>query len=800
MSKRKRLKRPVSPDEIDNFIDDLKNSLADSRVPLLTLYGGQYPMSHFSADHFELFVSDIFHAQIGQNGWDWYDKVHRFSSGADAGRDVVLHNDGICIGAIQCKRYKSNVQLDTVLEELTKYLLYSTIKPAMFPPPDETFYWCMAVSESLGDKASEFLSGAGNPHLLQYRAEIEAAALKARDDSVTLREHDALKSLNQSELADHIWPRLLQVETDFMRRTELSERVRQLSTVRDTYYEVQKVTTGDINDLVGPLTQFLKHTNVSTNDLYETQKVVTAVVPDRLMEGDNLNVVLLPETHVALNVLQDVIAKLRNECFGSASTIIVSHASAFRPDEYVAINDLISQTKGNVVLIAGCGCVSGSQLTHWRDATEILFPDPEWIPAGSQHYQAGWCWLSPSEGETDCHLMIENVPDCTSRGQGTHQLCLIFRDAYLWPVIGHDFFCGVTPAKAMLSRLAMSIEQTTDSKKHVVALSAANCATMDNFRMAIAHLDVLQSKSKLALISCHPSKCLYNVELRSFTGLYPGMDNSHTLMATRTTASEGIVVRSEQTSVALFRAGWNDAVLKIIDSALFQYQEGKLQEEYSALFIELLSTIKLHDANVNTLYPFKAAEQLKIQYCTDKGNSAELLVHHSINRLRPYTQVHPDELFTDSLRIARLAELNSYLSKHTAFEWQSDCTKSGTLKWNQMPATIHLVTLDNPDFNSRQFHAEIATWASESGEHPPLTVFAKGMGIFRPWAAKPGETLRADFVLPLRRGGDNDITEYKVNRQVSMYWLAELEEKYMNDVDGTGIDAFLAELRENTDE
>ncbi|EKN3345967.1 restriction endonuclease [Yersinia ruckeri] len=800
MPKKKRLKRPVSPDEIDNFIADLRNSLADSRVPLLTLYGGQYPMSHFSADHFELFVSDIFHAQMGQNGWDWYDKVQRFSSGADAGRDVILHNDGVCIGAIQCKRYKSNVQLDTVLEELTKYLLYATIKPSMFPPSGETFYWYMAVSESLGDKASEFLSGAGETHLLQYRADIEAAVFKARNDSVTLREHDALKSLDQSGLADHIWPRLLQVETDFMRRTELSERVRQLNTVRDTYYEVQKVTTGDINDLIGPLSQFLKRTNVSINDLYETQKVVTAVVPDSLMEGDNLNVVLLPESRVALSVLQDVIAKLRNERFGSASTIIVSHASAFRPDDYVIINDLISQARGNVVLIAGCGIVPGSQLMHWRGATEILFPDPEWIPASSQHYQVGWCWVSAHSGETHCHLMIENVPDSTNRGQGTHQLCLMFRDAYLWPVIGHDFFCGVTPAKAMLSRLAMSVEQTTDSKKHVVALSAANCAPMDNFRLAIAHLDVLQSNSNIALVSCHPSERLYGAELRSFTGLYPGMDNSHTLMATRTTASGGVVVRSEHTSVALFRANWEGSVLKIIDSALFQYQGGELQEDYSALFIELLSTIQLHDEKVNSPYPLKAADQLKMQYSTDNGKSADLLVHHSINRLGNFTQVHPDELFTDSLRIARLAELNSYLSGHAALEWQSDCTKSGTLKWDQMSTTVHLVTLDNPDFNSRQFRAEIVTWASEAGEHPPLTVLAKGMGIFRPWAAKPGEILRADILFPHRREGDSDITEYKINRQVSLYWLAELEERYMNDADGTGIDAFLAELRENTDE
>lgn len=801
MSKARRSKRPETDEEREALITALCQEIARSKAPLLTLYGGQYPMAHFSDDLFELFVGDICSELKGQEEWDWYDSVRRFSGGADAGRDVILHMDGKCVGTIQCKKYNKPVQLNLVLEELTKYLLYGQVKTGMLPPSGQEFRWYLAVSESTGGTATDFLVGAGEAHMKAYRSELEIAVLKARDGSVFLKKHPTFEKLNASELCDLIWPRLVDSRPGLLRRSELSALVRKLPGVARTYYEFQKIITGDISELLEPLKQFLQNASCSPEQLVETQNVLSTYIPGKLLEGENLNVVMIPECTDTLSLLHNVMKTVRARQFGSAPTVIISSASSFHPDDYEEINNIISTSKGQVILVAGCGKISGEKLNEWRESGEILFPCQEWDPAPVQEYQAGWCWIKESSNETACHLLLENVPTEHADGQGTHHHCLIFEDACFWPVIGADFFCSVSSSKSMLSRLAMSVEETsTVITKHVIAVCASRCVEDEKIKRTLAHFEVLRERTDLAFLCCHPSSTKYQNGLRTFCGAYPCTDSSHTLMSTRGIIESGVVIRSAQTAVASFSAHWDSPQLQLHRPGLFRVEGSELVSDYIPLFAELLSNVTLYESKDDSPYPNRATDKLRIQYLADRGSSSSLIIHHCMNKLKPYAPVLPDTVSLENTKLARHAGLNSYLSVHPELEWQTECNKSGTLKWASLTSVEHIVLLEDPDLSYRQIKAEVLLWAGEAGEHPKLRVLAKGRGQrMDHWIARPGEVHRVDITLP-DIPAENEITEIHVNRQAELHSLSALDDYYLEDADGSGLDKFVRSLRKDENE
>ncbi|WP_455915243.1 ABC-three component system protein [Pantoea agglomerans] len=801
MSKVRRSKRPETDEEREALITTLHQDIARSKVPLLTLYGGQYPMAHFSDDIFELFVGDICSELKGLEDWDWYDSVRRFSGGADAGRDVILHMDGQCVGTIQCKKYNKPVQLNLVLEELTKYLLYGLVKPGMLPPYGQEFRWYLAVSESTGGTATDFLVGAGEAHMKRHRSELETAVLKARDGSVFLKTHSTFEKLNATELCDLIWQRLVDTRLGLLRRSELSTLVRMLPSVAGAYYEFQKVITGDISELLVPLKQFIQAGSCSPEQLSETQNVLSTYIPGKLLEGENLNVVMIPECNDTLNLLQNAMKTVRVGQFGSAPTVIISSSDSFNPDDYKEINRILNTSKGQVILVAGCGKVSGEKLNWWRESGEILFPSPEWDPAPVQEYQAGWCWIKEQSGETTCHLLLENVPTDYSHGQGTHHHCFIFEDVCFWPVLGADFFCSVSASKAMLNRLAMSLEETGSAiRKHALAVCASQCVEDEKIKHALAHFEVLREKTDLAFLCCHPSSTKYKNGLRTFCGAYPCVDSSHMLMSTRGIVESGVVIRSAQTAVASFSAYWKSSTLQLLRPSLFRVEGGVLVSDYIPLFAELLSHVTLYESKDDSPYPNRAKDKLRIQYLADNGMSSSLIVHHCMNKLKPYAPVLPDTVSWDNTILARHAGLNSYLSSHSELEWQTECNKSGTLKWTFMTSVEHIVLLEDPDLSYRQVKAEVLLWAAEAGEHPKLRVLAKGRGNrMDHWIARTGEVHRVDITLP-DYADENEITEIHINRQAELHSLSELDDFYLEDTDGSGLEKFVRSLRKDENE
>lgn len=67
------------------------------------------------------------------------------------------------------------------------------------------------------------------------------------------------------------------------------------------------------------------------------------------------------------------------------------------------------------------------------------------------------------------------------------------------------------------------------------------------------------------------------------------------------------------------------------------------------------------------------------------------------------------------------------------------------------------------------------------------------------WIARTGEVHRVDITLP-DYADENEITEIHINRQAELHSLSELDDFYLEDTDGSGLEKFVRSLRKDENE
>lgn len=778
----------------------LYTTLEKDRAPAYAMPDGPLPMSHFSDDTFELFIGDILYGIKGRTNWDWYDTVYRFSGSADGGRDVMLHDKGLCAGTVQCKKFNSNVDLPTVLVEIAKYFLHATFNPSLISPEVECFRWYLAASEGTTGPATVFLAGAGESHLNDYRGQFATAAVKARDNNAYLNSRTELATLDGTELCALIWERLCSSRFGFLRRAELSSFVQTLPDIKQRYYKLQSVVTGDMAEVMERLEKIAGILHRVPHDEEDARGITTSFIPHTLLSGDSLNLALLPACDKdSLPVLARLLKDKCEEACGSEPVVIVTGANAFRPEQFDDIEALINTTTHPVVIVAGCGRVGGKILNQWKEDSALLFPDQAWKASALKQYQAGWCWVSLSSDSTQCHIMIENVPADSSCGQGSHHLCLVFRDTHFWPALGHDFFCGWEPTRGLLRRLFLSMDEVGENRRHIVALCACDRSRPADIRQSMSNTNMLSSLARICLLMCHPGSTDYGPDLRSMSGVFPGNDTSYEMLGTQTFIPDGVVLRSPATVLAIIAVRWMKDSTQIGAVQLYCLKDNMLEDDLPALMTELINVVGSYSNKFPPGCIARASQEFSQQYLADKGMSARLFVHHCLRQLAVFSDSSPDDvtLSHNMFRIAKLAELNSYLRKHHGVEWQIDSQRTGTLKWHDSNSSVHFIALDNPQMASRQFQAQIAEWIHEPGEHPYLHVLASGWGSIDEGAVNPFEFPRSD-VSATPSSSDNrerDAAECITSRKASLSALNELDNLFLKDADISQIDAFLLRMR-----
>jgi len=777
-------------------------TLAQEKAPAYAMPDGPLPMNHFSDDIFELFVGDILQGIKGSSNWDWYDTVYRFSGGADGGRDVMLHANGLCTGTVQCKKYISNVDLPTVLVEITKYFLHATFNPSLISAATQHFRWFLAVSEGTTGPATDFLAGAGVDHLTAYRDRIAEAAVKARDKNAYLKDRPELALLDGAALCALIWDRLCSSHFGFFRRAELSSLIQTLPEIKSRYYQLQTVVTGDMSAIMDRLNQISGLLHRVPNDEADARGIVTSYIPHTLLSGDTLNIALLPASgQDSLTVLGHLLREKCDDAYGSEPVVIVTGANAFTPDQFNDIQNLIASTTHPLVLVAGCGKVSGRVLNEWKDEGALLFPDEKWKAAGMKQYQAGWCWVRLSNDSAWCHVLIENVPADPTYGQGAQHLCLVFKDAHFWPVMGQDYFCGWAPTRGLLRRLYVTLEEEREKRRHVIALCASEGAGPAEVRTAVSNAHTLNARARICLLMCHPDSANYGPDMRSMCGVFPATDSSYEMLATRKFIPDGAVLRSSKTLLALMTLRWMDESSEIGAVNLFCLRDNCLEDDFPALMTELLNTVNRFSQDMPPGVIARANLELSQQYLSDKGMSARLFIHHCLRQLARYSLANPDDISLHESCIGKLAELNSYLRQHHHVQWQTENQLSGTLIWQDPhSAAMHIIALDDPRKASRQFQAQIADWISEPGEHPFLHVMASGWGSIENGLVDPAAIPRSNVsaVAPLPDPQGRDVAECNGSRKASLSALSELDDLFLKNAGLHEIDAFLLRMRNMT--
>lgn len=772
------------------------------QAPAYAMPDGPLPMSHFSDDTFELFVGDVLSEVKGSPDWDWYDTVHRFSGGADGGRDVMLHAAGHCTGTVQCKKYISHVDLTMVLVEITKYFLHATFDASLISAGVPHFRWYLAASEGTTGPATIFLSGAGVEHITLYRDQIADAAVKARDKNAYLRNRPELTSLDGSGLCDLIWDRLCTSYFGFLRRAELNRLVQMLPSVKSRYYRLQPIVTGDMSAVMERLNHIAGLLHRKPNDETDARGIVTSYFPHTLLSGDALNIALLPACgQDSLTVLGHLLREKCEDACGSEPVIIVTSANAFTPDQFGDIQELMASTTHPAILVAGCGKVNGRILNEWKEDSTLLFPDEDWKAAGMKQYQAGWCWVRLSDERAWCHVLIENVPADPSCGQGAQHLCLIFRDAHFWPVLGQDYFCGWAPTRGLLRRLFVTVEEQGEKRRHIIALCASDGARSAEVRSAVSNAHNLSTRARICLLMCHSGRANYGPDMRSMCGVFPATDSSCEMLATRTFIPDGAVLRSSTTLLALMTLRWMDESSEIGAVNLFCLKDHRLEDDFPALMTELLNTVNRFSLMMPPGVIARANRELSQQYATDKGMSARLFIHHCLRQLARYSVANPNDIPLHELCIGKLAELNSYLRQHHNVHWQTENQLSGTLKW-QAPnsAAMHIIALEDPRKTSRQFQAQIADWMSEPGEHPCLHVLASGWGSIEEGLVDPAVIPRSNLtvVAPPTDPQGRDAAECNASRKASLSALSALDDLFLTNAGINEIDGLLLRMRNMT--
>ena len=83
-----------------------------------------------------------------------YDRVSLTLPGGDKGRDIVLLNDGLLCGIIQCKRTKALIERPALAKEILKFVLYALQDGMEFVPVTQ---YMIACSTGLNREAISFV-------------------------------------------------------------------------------------------------------------------------------------------------------------------------------------------------------------------------------------------------------------------------------------------------------------------------------------------------------------------------------------------------------------------------------------------------------------------------------------------------------------------------------------------------------------------------------------------------------------------------------------------------------------------
>ncbi|MBD8666386.1 restriction endonuclease [Pseudomonas lurida] len=751
---------------------------------LFALDCGQLPFERMGDAHFELLVADIYRAEHERDSDTWYDVVSRLNDGADQGRDVILYKKGVPAGVIQCKRLKKNVDLGTVIYEICKFFLYAHIRPQIAPQGGEAFRYYFAAADGVSADTFEFLQAQDQERFDKRVEAFKEACEKVLDKSKTLQKSDLLNKLSPVELCAIVWQRIPSLTTAILKKDSLSALVSKHPSVRNTYFKLETEageTLKVVREYLGQLQQ-----NLIAADEANLSKIRTVYVSWGLQEGDQLNVCLIQGQEL-LPFLQGMLnpkSGTLKATFGSRAVVVTAGSSAATPDQWATINGLVEAFPYPLVLLVGCGTVTGQQLSIWRGTDNMSWIDPDWEPAPIQNYRAGWCWVKNEvEGEASCNVLVETAPKDTSLDHGTFSLRLAFKDVIIWPTLGDDFTNSPSNRNSHLRRLIAS--QSEDKlKRPNLVMASQHIADILDIVTPVNDYHACRLISPIAVALANSGRLQnWEMSLQSATGIFPATENELNTRYTPPGIPASRVMRRSTTAGLTVTLTWDENITlervrgHRLHAGAVTFDMAPAAVEFHELFHRhppsdyCVAEVKAQLASFNDLIQQGELKDSQLfAYQTQHGVTAE----------RAFTL---EDLASSGKYVMKAVRALSYLKSHDSATWITEPGPKGHLQLSAASdGDCNVLAWANDDYRVRQMTNELYRWARDTTNHPNLIVFANAEGQVKD--QKIGESNndseeRLDITAaPAQRGSITDVS--MVNR-VYVFPLNEVHSCYDED-------------------
>ncbi|MWC29767.1 HD domain-containing protein [Paenibacillus sp. MMS18-CY102] len=116
-----------------------------------------YPFCELQPRDFERLAFCLYQAELQKRPTGAYDEIQLMQGVGERGRDCLLLRGGKTVGLIQCKRYKTNIDVSEIGREIVKFVLHSLLDPALLPDVND-FSYKIAVSYGFSENALNLIN------------------------------------------------------------------------------------------------------------------------------------------------------------------------------------------------------------------------------------------------------------------------------------------------------------------------------------------------------------------------------------------------------------------------------------------------------------------------------------------------------------------------------------------------------------------------------------------------------------------------------------------------------------------
>ncbi|MDY7532246.1 ATPase [Pseudomonas sp. Bout1] len=751
---------------------------------LFALDSGQLPFERMGDAHFELLVADVFRAELQADSEDWYDTVSRLNDGADQGRDVILFNEGSPVGVIQCKRLKKTLELDALIYEICKFFLYAHIRPQISSTPGTAFRYYVAVADGVSAKLFEFMQGTGQARFDDLRATFQTKCGTVRTKSETLKKHPFLKNLTKPQLCNIVWQWIPHLQTRVLKKDSLSSLVAKHSIVKRTYFQLESDSTAIIESIRDYLVS--QGGALSGADEPYLKKIRTEYIDRELREGDQLNIGLIQGKDL-IPFLQAMLAPevgMFEQSFGNRPVVLAAGSAGAAPGQWSDINALVEAYPNPLVLVVGCGEVTGAMLIGWTATDGMSSIDPSWKPAPAQKFRAGWCWVTdPAEGLINCYVLVENEPNNPDFDRGNISLRLAFKDLIVWPTLGNDFTNSLQNKNSQLRRIIAS--QADDrQRRHNLILTSQHITDLKGIAKSLPDYYARRLTSSVVVAAANSGQLRNcSMKIHSATGIFPAADRAQSTRSSLPGIQPPSRVMRRSTSGGMMLTLTWDANGSLERVKGLRLQGGVVQDDLEPAALEFHELFDRHPPDAYYLDLVKEEFQ-RLNTLVQAGSikDSQGFTYQTRYGVKPDNDFTLEEMASSGKYVMRAVKALSYLKSHKDSVWITEPGTKGHLQFSNAEGEYNVLAWANDDFGVRDMANDLYRWARGTANHPLLVVFANGIG--RVEDTKPGESTddeetsreRFDISDPPHR--KDSITDIAMVNKVYFFALDGIESMY----------------------